>query len=315
MFPAQGRRDLLRTLLAGTAGATLASALPNPRLFAQAGRPSVSSATLGPDLFLLSGAGGNVVLAIGPESAIMVNGGQREHAAALRREVTSHAGSRRVSHLFNTDWHPHHTGSNESLGAEGTEIVAHENTKQYLGTDMVVEWQHTTYKALAKRGLPTRTFYTSDSMMLGRERIEYGQLGQAHTDGDIYVFFRDANVLVAGDVLAVNAYPIADYISGGWLGGLAAATKTLFDLANDDTRVIPGRGPLQTRADLKAQHDMLQMLRDRLAKMMRQGMSVDDMRAAGATTEFDDRCGDPSVFLSTSYRGLWLHVRELGGIV
>ena len=80
-------------------------------------------------------------------------------------------------------------------------------------------------------------------MTFGRERIEFGPLGQAHTDGDIYVFFPDANVLVAGDVLAVGAYPIADYISGGWLGGLMTATKTLLDLTNDQTRVIPAPVP------------------------------------------------------------------------
>jgi glyoxylase-like metal-dependent hydrolase (beta-lactamase superfamily II) len=152
-------------------------------------------------------------------------------------------------------------------------------------------------------------------MTVGRERIEFGPLGPAHTDGDIYVFFPDANVLVAGDVLAVGTYPIADYISGGWLGGLMTATKTLLDLANDQTRVIPGTGPIQTRADLKVQHEMLVTLRERLHQMMRKGMGTNDMFAAGATKEFDARCGDPTLFLSVTYRGMWLHVRELGGIV
>jgi hypothetical protein len=79
--------------------------------------------------------------------------------------------------------------------------------------------------------------------------------------------------------------------------------------------VIPGAGPVQTRADLKAQHEMLVTLRERLHQMMRKGMGTNDMLAAGATKEFDPRCGDPSLFLSVTYRGMWLHVRELGGIV
>jgi glyoxylase-like metal-dependent hydrolase (beta-lactamase superfamily II) len=120
---------------------------------------------------------------------------------------------------------------------------------------------------------------------------------------------------VTGDVMTVGKYPIADYTTGGWLGGLLTATKTLLDLSKPDTRVIPGTGPVQARADLQAQFDMLTTLRERLPKMMRQGMSANDMLAAGATKEFDEKWGDPKLFLPVTYRGLWLHVRELGGIV
>ncbi len=152
-------------------------------------------------------------------------------------------------------------------------------------------------------------------MTFGTERVEYGHLGQAHTDGDIYAFFPGPNVLMAGDVLSVGKYPICDYTTGGWLGGLVNATKTLIDLTNADTRVVPGVGLVQTRADLQAQHDMLATLRERLGKMMRQGMGSDDMIAAGATKDFDEKWGNPDLFVSTTYRGMWLHVRELGGIV
>jgi len=315
MPPATGRRDVLRALIAGATGASFASFLPSRHAYAQGAAHTLQSTRLTDRLFLIAGAGGNVVLALGPDGVVMVNGGQRDHAQALLQEVAAQSSGARISHLFNTDWHSEHTGANERLAAGGTQIIAHENTKQYLGNEMFVEWQHRSYKPLPKAALPTTTFYTSGALMLGSERVEYGQLGQAHTDGDIYVFFRDANVLAVGDVLAVNEYPIADYTSGGWLGGMVTATKTLFDLANDQTRIVPGRGPVQSRADLKAQHDMLATLRERLAKMMRQGMGAEDMLAAGATKEFDERCGNPALFVSTSYRGLWLHVRELGGIV
>jgi glyoxylase-like metal-dependent hydrolase (beta-lactamase superfamily II) len=145
--------------------------------------------------------------------------------------------------------------------------------------------------------------------------MAYGHLGQAHTDGDIYVSFPDSNVLVAGDVLTVGTYPIADYTTGGWLGGLRDATRTLVELADAETQVVPGMGPVQTLADLEAQHDMLETLVERLPDMMRQGMGAEDMLAAGATREFDGRWGNPELFVSTTYRGLWLHVRELGRIV
>jgi glyoxylase-like metal-dependent hydrolase (beta-lactamase superfamily II) len=129
------------------------------------------------------------------------------------------------------------------------------------------------------------------------------------------VFFRDANVLVVGDMMTVGKYPIADYTSGGWLGGLVTATKTLLDLTNAETRIVPGDGPVQRRADLQAQYDMLSASREAFVKMMRQGMSADDMLAAGATKAFDARWGNPELFVKTSYRSLWLHVREVGGII
>jgi glyoxylase-like metal-dependent hydrolase (beta-lactamase superfamily II) len=314
MLPVPGRRDVLRALLAGSAGLALGSSVPAA---AQQHAHAPTTTRLTDTLFLISGAGGNVVLALGPDSAALVNGGHAEHAETLLATIKELAGGRAVRHLFNTDWHSDHTGLNETLGRAGAEIIAHEQTKQYLGAPMFLDWQARTYKPLHRSGHPTKTFYAPGAMTmtLGAERVEYGYLGQAHTDGDIYVFFKDANVLVAGDVLTVGTYPIADYVSGGWLGGMMTATKTLHDLANDQTRVVPGTGPVQTRADLKTQHEMLVTLRDRVAKMMRQGMGTDDMRAAGVTKEWDARLGDPALFLSTTYRGMWLHVRELGGIV
>jgi glyoxylase-like metal-dependent hydrolase (beta-lactamase superfamily II) len=264
---------------------------------------------------LLTGAGGNVVVLNGGESLLLVNGGAAEHSARLLSALAEGTGGKRVEILFNTDWHPGHSGSNETLGKSGTRIIAHQHTRQYLGAELFVDWENRTYVPVPAKALPTETFSTTGTMTFGGERVEYGHLGQAHTDGDIYVFFPDSNVLVAGDVLSVGKYPIADYTTGGWLGGLANATKTLVDLSNDDTQVIPAAGPVQTRADLRAQQEMLAAMRDRLAKMMRQGLGAREMLAAGVTKEFDAKWGDPELFLSTSYRGLWLHVRELGGIV
>ena len=270
---------------------------------------------LAPEILLVTGVPGNVVVVTAPDGSTMINGGSGAHTATLLEAVGSATAGRPVRTLFNTDWHPEHTGSNEALAAAGAAIVAHARTKEYLGTETHVDWQERTYKPRPRQAWPTKTFYTSGRMMAGGEAVEYGHLGQAHTDGDIYVYCRTSNVLVVGDALSVGRYPIADYTTGGWVGGLATATKTLLDLANAETRVVPGIGPVQTRADLQAQFEMLSALRDRLGKMMRQGLGADDMLAAGATKEFDARWGDPSLFVTTAYRGLWLHAREMGGVV
>jgi glyoxylase-like metal-dependent hydrolase (beta-lactamase superfamily II) len=307
MHHASGRRSFLR-MLCGTACVS----------FARAGVAQSHGLTvtpLAPRLRVISGAGGNVVVLDGPTGVLLVNGGAADHSPSLLATVARETGGKGVEVLFNTDWHRHHTGSNEPVGKAGARIVAHVHTKQYLGAELFVDWGSRTYKPLPAAALPTETFHTTGAMTFGGERVEYGHLGQAHTDGDIYVFFRDANVLAVGDVLSVDKYPIADYTTGGWLGGLATASKTLADLANDDTRVVAAAGAVQARTALRVQQEMLAAMRDRLAKMMRQGLSAKDMLAAGVTREFDAKWGDPELFLATSYRGLWLHVRELGGIV
>ncbi len=218
--------------------------------------------------------------------------------------------------LFNTDWHPEQTGSNETLAKAGAKIIAHENTKQYIGAEIYVDWQKRTYKPLPASALPNQTFYTTGKMTFGDERIEYGHLGQAHTDGAIYVHFPVSNVLMTGHALEVGTYPIADYTAGGWLGGLIAANKTL--LAHGERRHAhrPRRRP---GADARrpagaARHD------DRDAGAIHEadeaGLGPDDWRAAAPTKEFDAKWGNPDLFVSTAYRGMWLHVRELGaGIV
>ena len=324
MFPEWHRRNVVQMLLGSAAHLSLA-----PSGFVQAGPVAAQPSTvrdtahndrlvatvLSDTVSLIAGAGGNVIVVTGPDGVAMVNGGLAGRSTELLEMVAARSGGKRVQALFNTDWHPEHTGSNETLGRSGTSIVAHERTKEYLGIELFVEWQHRTYKPLPPQALPARTFLTTGKMTVGNEAIEYGHLGQAHTDGDIYVFVRGSNVLMAGDVLTVGTYPIADYTSGGWLGGLASATKTMLDLTNADTRVVPGTGPVQTRAALQAQYDMLVAVRDRLGKMMKQGMGSDDMLAAGLTREFDATWGDPKLFVTTAYRGMWLHVREVGGVV
>jgi cyclase len=315
MVPATNRRDFLEILLGSAAGLALPS-----RVFGQS-PASVTSVTsiaripLDDNLIHFTGAGGNVVVVTGPDGLVMVNGGREEMSPNLLKAVAESTGGKRVQTLFNTDWHREHTGSNETVGKAGAKIIAHEHTKQYLGAEIYVDWQNRTYKPLPAQALPNQTFYTSGKMDFGTERIEYGHLGQAHTDAAIYVFFPKANVLVAGDALSVGKYPIADYTTGGWLGGLFAANKTLLGLANAETRIVPGVGPIQTRADLQGQHDMLAAMMDRFPKMMKQGLGPEDILAAAPTKEYDAKWGNPDLFVSTACRSLWLHVRELGGIV
>ena len=304
MLPAQTRREFLGTLVVGLTAA---------KAFAQPSQIAVSKLT--DNLALITGAGGNIVVLNQPDGLLLVNGSRPEMAADLMKFLSDQFKGQTVKAIFNTDWHLDHTGSNEMFRKAGSKIYAHENTKLWIGADFYSDWEKRVYKPRPKEALPTDTFYTSGKMTFGKEPIEYGYMPQAHTDGDIYVFFPAQNVLVTGDVVSAGEYPVLDYVTGGWIGGLQNALKDLLKVGNENTRVIPGAGPVLTRADIQAEADMANTMRDRLVKLMRQGMGPGDMIAAEPTKDYDAKWGKPELFIRNAYRGMWGHVRELGNIV
>lgn len=309
-----GRRHFLKTLAAGATGLALGGlAAPAARAAPRSG--PITTTALSERAFLLSGAGGNVVALTGPEGLLLVDGGAERSTGELLKALKRLPGGKRILSVFNTHWHWDHTGSNERLRREGATLIAHANTRLWLGTVIWEEWENRTYPRRPAAALPTQTFYTGGHMSFADEPIEYGYLPQAHTDGDIYVFFRRQNVLVAGDVVAVGSYPVLDYSTGGWIGGMADATQKLIELADGQTRVIPGTGAPQTRSDVVAEHEMLAALKEDLWQLMRKGLGAADMIAARPTQRFDSRWGSPELFISNAYRGLYGHVRELRGVV
>ncbi|MGC1459043.1 MAG: MBL fold metallo-hydrolase [Steroidobacteraceae bacterium] len=263
-------------------------------------------------LSVITGGGGNITVFESSAGVLLVDGGSPERSAEVLKLVKARTGAARIHTLFNTHWHWDQTGSNRALGPSGTRIIAHENTRLWLGTQVDCKWQNRVYPPLPREARPNLTTYTTGSLSFGGEHIDYGYLPQAHTDGDLYVFFRDANVLVAGDVVSVGAYPIIDYSTNGWIGGLLDGTKTLIGLADANTRIVPGKGAVQTRADVEAERDMLTTLKLRLAQLLAKGMSVSDMLAAAPTREFDAHWGDPTLFISNAWPGLVQRARELG---
>jgi cyclase len=313
VLPSLHRRDFLNRLALGAAGLSFS------RLAKGEAATPLKATKLADSFIEITGAGTNILLFTGPDGSLMVDGGLAERSPELLKLVADQSGGKPVRVLFNTHWHCECTGSNEALAKTGTKIVSHENTKLWESTDVIVEWQKRTYQPLPKAALPNDTFYaltnTTRKMTFGDQPVEYGYLPQAHTDGDIYIYFPGPNILMAGDVVSAGSYPILDYSSGGWIGGMSQASKTLLKVANADTRIIPGSGPVLTRADVEAQSEMLAAVMTTLVKMMKEGMGAKDMLAAGATKQFDPKWGDPELFITNAYPGLWGHVRELGGIV
>lgn len=305
------RRKFVQGAIAGAVGGALGASA-----FAAAGATSIKSVQLADDLTLFSGAGGNVVtLGNATDGLLMVDTGAAEHTKALLDAVHAATGTRRVVTAFNTHWHWDHTGGNEVLAKSGTRIHAQAFTRQWLMTSIFVPWQDRLYKRRPAAAVPAVGFYGDGSTQHAGKEIAYGHLWQAHTDGDIYLHFPQQNVLVVGDLLSVGRYPILDYTTNGWIGGMADANKKLLALCDDQTRIVPGTGPVATKRDLQAHSDMLAAVRPILVKGIKSGWNGDDFIQQSLTRDFDAQWGDPKLFLQNAYLGLWAHARELGGIV
>lgn len=296
------RRKFLHTLAAGV------GALGLPRL--TYGQGSLSKTKLTGKLELIRGAGNNIVVLEDDGGSLLVDCGDAAHA----QDVLKLAGNVRT--VFNTHWHLESTGANETMAAAGAKLVSHVNTQLWMTQEIIHAWEHKVFPPRPKDAWPAETFYTDGSTTFGGEPIEYGILPMAHTDGDIYVHFKQSNVLVIGDVVQPGRLPYLDFPTGGWLGGMQQAQRTVLSLADDNTIVVAGTGPAMTKADVQANLDIVTEIRDHLVMLMKQGNGAQDMIDGKALAAFEGRlAGDPAEFIFTAYRGLWAHVRELGGIV
>lgn len=309
------RRAFLKTTACGVAGLSLAGGVVGAMLEARpAMAADVTMTPLGDDIALLRGAGGNVLVIGGAAKAVLVDSGAPEETKAVLAQVAKLVPGG-VDTLFNTHWHPEHTGGNEAFGKAGARIIAHENTRLWMGAEFRVEWQDKTYEPRPRAAQPNETFYTGGEGEFGGRRIRYGHLSQAHTDGDIYIHLPDENILVAGGLVTVGSYPVLDYSTGGWIGGLTDATQTLLEIIDDETRIIPGRGPVVNKAHVEAQFQMLQEMMMRIVTMVQKGMSSEDMLAADVGHGFNETYGKPDQFVHNAYWGIWGHIRDFANVV
>ena len=303
-----------RQALVGATAGLLAARWPRLAR-AQAAAGAVNLTDLGSDLVLVAGVGANVVALAAADGLLLVDGGGEAHAAALQSALAQRWPGRPVATVFNTNWRDDHTGANAALRGAGATVMAHENTKLWLGGDFFVDWEDKHYAPRPAAMLPNKTFYTSGKVDLGGRSVEYWHLPRAHTDGDVAVFFPDANVLVASDVLSVGRYPKPDYATGGWIGGFIDATEKLLDSTNARTRIVAAEGGVYGRAELEAQLALCKAVAQKTAEAFRVGMSFADFVASKPTAAFDAKWGDPQLFLRLVYKGGFAHLRELGGVI
>ena len=299
-------------MLDASAAVGCAAALSCTR-FARAQPAPLATLPVADGMFAVLGPNATVLAADTADGVVMVDGGDSAWSGALLRTVGDRAGGKPIRALFNTHWHPEQTGSNETLGPRGTEIIAHENTKLWLGTEVDVRWSGKSYAPLSPAARPATTFYDSNdvtSFRFGERRVECGHLLKAHTDGDIYVLFPDANVLAVGGVVSNDRWPVIDWWTGGWLVGLVDAFETLVKVANDGTRIVPGSGPVMSFAELKAHQAMYLEIFDRLQKLFTESRDVAEVLAAKPTAEYHSKFGEPELFLTLAFSSFWGHLRD-----
>jgi glyoxylase-like metal-dependent hydrolase (beta-lactamase superfamily II) len=296
---------MLKVAVGGAAGLVLGAPL---RGLAQASAQPLTSAAgiqrLSDDLFVITIPGeANVVAQTNASGILLVDGGSAAAADPLMKAVASLPGAGAVHTIFNTHWHPEQTGLNEQLGTAGKTIIAHENTRLWLATDVTWSWNGRRFKRLPKLAQPNKTFYTAGALDSG---VRYGYIPDAaHTDGDMYVYFPRQNVLAVGDAVSGQGWPVVDWATGGWIGGIVGGLQRLRALANEETRIVPGRGPVLAYADLKQQYDMYGKIYERLTTMLNRGRSPSEAVAAQPTKEFDAQMGNGDEFVRRAFESLW----------
>jgi cyclase len=285
-----------------------------PRVLHAQAAGSVNSLT--PMLAVVNAGGSNVLClrGLGPRLVVVDSG-----AAKSRDQVMAGIGTlgpANLEILFNTHYHPEQTGNNEVFAAAGARIVAHEHTRQWMSADHWVPEEDRWEKARTKAALPTETFRTTSSFRFTRlggvtEEIECGHLPLAHTDGDIYVFFKTSNVLAVGDVASPILDPVLDWFTGAWIGGRVDAMDTILKLGNDQTRIVPASGPVMNRAEFKEERDMMEEVRSRVWKQTLQGDSPKEMLEAGVLNGLPRTWKDPFKFLYDTAKGMFAHHNKL----
>ena len=236
-------------------------------------------------------AGGNVAASVGDDGVVVIDDELQPLTPKLKAALAA-LSKKPVRFVINTHWHMDHTGGNPAMAAAGAVIVAQENVRKRLSVDNVMHMagHEMTIKALPPAALPVVTFADDVTLHVNGDDVHVIHVAPAHTDGDSIVHFKLANVIHAGDTVTAS-YPIVDIDSGGQFEGFIAAADRILALADDNTKIIPGHGPLMTKADLVVYRQMLIDVRDRIGKLMAAKKTVDEIKATKPLADLDARWG------------------------
>jgi glyoxylase-like metal-dependent hydrolase (beta-lactamase superfamily II) len=275
-------------------------------LAAQAGTDTVKIQTIpaGKGVYMLLGQGGNIGLSVGDDGAFLVDDQFAPLTARILAAVKA-VTDKPVRFLVNTHWHGDHTGGNENMAAAGVIILAHDNVRTRMSTEQFIAAFNSRTPPSPKAALPMVTFSENVTFHINGDDIHAVHVPPAHTDGDVLIHFTQANVIHMGDTFFNGRYPFVDLSSGGSFEGVIGAVEAAMHYLNDSTKIIPGHGPMGSKADLVAYHDVLAKIRDRVATLIKQGKTKEQVIAARPSAEWDATWGTgfmkPDVFLGMVY--------------
>ena len=240
--------------------------------------------------YMLVGAGGNIGLSVGDDAVFVIDDQFAPMAPKIKAAI-ARITPKPVQFVMNTHFHFDHTGGNEAFGKDGAWIVAHDNVRRRMSSDQLISFIGARPPASAKAGLPVITVAGSISFHINGDEVHAFHVPSAHTDGDLIVHFRKGDVVHMGDVYFNGFYPFIDFGSGGSADGVIAAVDRVLALATDKTQIIPGHGPLASKADLQVYRDLLATVTQRIKQLRRDGRSDEQIRDAKPAAEFDARYG------------------------
>ncbi|MEO8307636.1 MAG: MBL fold metallo-hydrolase [Pseudomonadota bacterium] len=304
------RRTLLRAATGLGVGAAIGfSGLRS--MDALASSPAANVTALGERLHLITGVGGNVLALQGDEGLLLVDSGAPKRVGQLQSSLKSLARGAKVRTVINTHWHLDQTGGNDVFGGEGVTIIAHAKARQRMATPQYVTTEDRYLAPRKKEALPTSIFRDVGKVMFGGENLEYGYLLEAHTDGDLYVYLPQANVLAVGDAASPQLDPVLAWFEGGWLGGRIDSLARLLAIGNEQTRIVAATGAVVSRAELKTERDALLTVFDRMSDSIRKGMTTQDMQSAKLLDGLPRTWANPDQFIYDAHKGMWAHHNTL----
>jgi len=307
------RRDLFRSAGILSGSAFLSAAVPDwafafaqgdqlAQMRAGMGATPITSQSLGANITMLAGPGGNVVVQRGTDGKVVIDTFVQPAWNALKAELDK-MGNERIATVIDTHWHFDHADNNESFRKAGAAIVAHDNTKKRLTESH--ELLGAKFPPAPAAALPTQTFAATHKLDANGEQIVLTYIPPAHTDTDISIKFQKANVLHLGDTYFNGMYPFIDVSTGGNINGMITGATASMKLADASTKIVPGHGPLGDLAALTRYRDVLVTVRDRVAKLKKSGQTLQQVVAAAPTKDLDETWGkgfmSPADFLAIVY--------------
>ncbi len=258
-------------------------------------------------VYMLVGSGGNIGVSVGDDGVIIVDDQYAPLTDKIRAAIEAIT-DQPILFVINTHWHGDHTGGNESFGAAGSIIVAHDNVRKRMSNEQFSSFFGGSTPPSPVAALPVVTFTDTVTLHFNDEEIHVFHVDPAHTDGDSIVWFRNSNVVHMGDVFFAGRYPFIDLGSGGSVDGMIDAANRVLESINAETRIIPGHGPVSTIEDLQEYREVLTTVRARVMQHIAQGHSMDETIAARPSAEWDDTWGaafiNPAQFIEFVYTSI-----------